>query len=276
MNPGDFGPARIDGTLRSDVWHQASRLNNVGEGDSRHHDNGKVKAIDAARGVVRTVAGGAAPDDLDEPAGIAFGAGRIWVADTNHHRIVVVNPADGSMETVELSTSDDRPKSEITLAAAETEERHLGRPTAEPVRAAPVRVAPQLDADGNRSIMLTITPEPPKGWKLNDLMPLKWEIEAVGEAGPLAAASLRRVNAVAKPKGAFPVTLPLEGIEGKVELLLLVETGICSVGEGECRPSSAATRIPVTIAVDGGPQGEVKLPLPKITGGGIPGLDLFR
>ncbi len=239
--------------------------------------NGKVKAIDAARGVVRTVAGGESADDLDEPAGIAFGAGRIWVADTNHHRIVVVNPADGSMETVELSTTDDPPKPEITLAAAEAEERHLTRPKAEPVRAAPVRVAPHLDADGIRTITITVTPEPPKGWKLNELMPLKWEIEAIGEAGPVGAEALRHVFTVAKPKESFPVTLPLDGIEGSAELLLLVETGVCSVGAGECRPVSTATRIPVTIASDGRPTGEVKLPLPKVAGGGgIPGLELFR
>jgi len=239
--------------------------------------NGKIKAIDTVGGVVRTVAGGGSPDELDEPAGIAFGAGRTWVADPNHHRIVVVNPADGSMETVDLSMAADRPKPEITLATAEAEERHLARPAAEPVRAAPIRVAPQLDADGIRTITITVTPEPPKGWKLNELMPLKWEIEAIGEPGPVGAESLRHVLTVAKPKESFAVTLPLDGIDGKAELLLLVETGICSVGAGECRPVSAATRIPVTIASDGRPTGEVKIPLPKVAGaGGIPGLELFR
>jgi hypothetical protein len=60
-------------------------------------------------------------------------------------------------------------------------------------------------------------------------------------------------------------------------LLLLVETGICSVAEGECRPASVATRIPLTIASDGRPAGEVKLPIPRVAGaGGIPGLELFR
>ena len=266
---GDAGTARLQHPLGV-AWHDGT----IYVADTY---NGKIKAIDASRGVLRTVAGGESPDDLDEPAGIAFGAGRIWVADTNHHRIVVVNPADGSMETVELSTIAAPARAEIALVAAEAEERHLTRPTAEPVRAAPVRVAPQLDADGNRTITITITPEPPKGWKLNDLMPLKWEIEAIGEPGPVGAESLRHVFTIAKPKGAFTVTLPLDGIDGKADLLLLVETGICSVAEGECRPASVATRIPLTIASDGRPAGEVKLPIPRVAGaGGIPGLELFR
>ena len=252
--------------------------------------NGKIKAIDASSGSVRTLADGG-PRGLDEPAGIAFGGGRLWVADTNHHRIVAVSLADGSLEAVELSTpaaaaGNDAAQTEPAWPEPATterpktpkppEERHLARPTADPVRVAPIRVAPRVDADGARTITLSVTPEPPKGWKLNELMPLQWEIEAVGEDGPIDAASLRRVNAVAKPKGSFDATLRLDADEGKAELTLLVETGICSGTEGECRPSSAATRIPITVAADGGPRGEVKLPLPKNTGGGIPGLDLFR
>ena len=256
--------------------------------------NGKVKAVDGAKGTVRTV-GGDAADGLDEPAGIAFGAGMLWVADTNNHRIVAMRPDDGVVRPVALAMRDERPEPSAKPAAetvaqpaakpvatkqpatAGAETPHLERPATDPPRTQPVRVAPQVDADGNRSITLSVVPEPPKGWKLNDLLPLKWELEASGDAGPVDATSLRRVTTVPKPKGPFTVTLPLTGGGGSVEFLLLVETGICSLTEGECRPSAAAIRIPVAIADDGKPVGEVKLPLPRIAGaGGIPGLEFFR
>jgi sugar lactone lactonase YvrE len=272
---GEAGTARLQHPLGV-AWHDGT----VYVADTY---NGKVKAVDAVKGTVRTV-GGDAADALDEPAGISFGAGMLWIADTNNHRVVAMRPGDGVVRPVRIAMPGDRPGPAAEFvattkepAAVEAEVPHLERPATEPVRAQPVRVAPQIDAQGNRSITLTVAPEPPKGWKLNDLLPLKWELEASGDTGPVDAAALRRVTTVSKPKGPFTVTVPLSGGDGTTELLLIVETGICSLTEGECRPSSAAIRIPVAIADDGKPVGAVNLPLPRVAGaGGIPGLEFFR
>ncbi len=63
--------------------------------------NNKIKMIDPKRRSTTTVAGSGEagesdePAQFDEPAGIAATAGRLYVADTNNHRIRVVDLSDG-------------------------------------------------------------------------------------------------------------------------------------------------------------------------------------
>ena len=70
--------------------------------------NNKVKAIDAQTGAGRTIAGtgtaGASDEQgtLDEPSGLAFAKGRLYVADTNNHRIRVVDLTSGKLSTLEI------------------------------------------------------------------------------------------------------------------------------------------------------------------------------
>ncbi|MGE0755965.1 MAG: thioredoxin-like domain-containing protein [Pirellulaceae bacterium] len=68
--------------------------------------NNKIKVVDASTGAVRTLAGTGQPgyDDaqglFDEPAGLAFGRGKLYVADTNNHRIRTVEVATGKVATL--------------------------------------------------------------------------------------------------------------------------------------------------------------------------------
>ena len=64
--------------------------------------NHKIKSIDLSDLQVRTVFGDGNPDTLYEPGGIAARRGEIFIADTNHHRIVRADPALGSVEELEL------------------------------------------------------------------------------------------------------------------------------------------------------------------------------
>jgi sugar lactone lactonase YvrE len=67
--------------------------------------NDKIKAIDAANGTTRTVAGTGKPgysDDqgtFDEPSGLAYAAGKLYVADTNNHLIRTVDLATSKVGT---------------------------------------------------------------------------------------------------------------------------------------------------------------------------------
>lgn len=236
--------------------------------------NDKLKVVAADSGKTRTVAGGMG--EFNEPGGIAFGAGRLWVADTDHHRILAVDPSNGAVHAVELTGLGDGWTAAAPQAPVDEPREHLSKPASPAVQVDAVRVAPTSDGDGRGSIRLDIALEPPKGWKVNDLMPLKWEVVADGD-GPVDPAGLGLVHTVEHPKDGFVVPLPIAAREGVVELTLVVETGICSEAEGECRPVSVAIRIPVTLAEDGAAAGRVTLPLPRAAAaGGIPGLDLFR
>jgi sugar lactone lactonase YvrE len=73
--------------------------------------NGKVKRCDPARAEVRTLAAG-----LHEPGGLCWlGDGRLLVADTNAHRLVVVATADGGLAEVAV-TDESAVRSGPTVA----------------------------------------------------------------------------------------------------------------------------------------------------------------
>jgi thiol-disulfide isomerase/thioredoxin len=67
--------------------------------DSYNH---KVKAIDLRAMQVRTVYGDGGREILDEPGGLAVLDGKIYIADTNHHRILRGDISGGALEEVRL------------------------------------------------------------------------------------------------------------------------------------------------------------------------------
>jgi DNA-binding beta-propeller fold protein YncE len=78
--------------------------------------NSKVKVLDPATRECRTLLGGDAPKGwytdgppFSEPAGLAFAAGKLYVADTNSHRIRVVDLAAKKVTTLPLKGVDPPP-----------------------------------------------------------------------------------------------------------------------------------------------------------------------
>jgi hypothetical protein len=62
--------------------------------------NGKIKAINLRSGDVRALN---LPYRLQEPAGLALGAGALWVANTNAHEIVRVDLSNGQIRRLTIS-----------------------------------------------------------------------------------------------------------------------------------------------------------------------------
>ncbi len=60
--------------------------------------NGAVRRVSLGDGQVSTVARG-----LGQPGGLTFSAGRLVVADTDHHRLVAVDPATGALSPLVLA-----------------------------------------------------------------------------------------------------------------------------------------------------------------------------
>ncbi|MEO8493678.1 MAG: thioredoxin-like domain-containing protein [Planctomycetota bacterium] len=78
--------------------------------------NNKVKVVNAKTGTTKTLAGTGepgladAPAQFDEPAGIAYAKGTVYVADTNNHLIRTINLSTGSVGRLEIPdlTAPDR------------------------------------------------------------------------------------------------------------------------------------------------------------------------
>ncbi len=63
--------------------------------------NSKIKILDPQTAVVKSFIGGM--DELDEPGGISIAGDKIYIADTNNHRIVVADLIEGSAMTLVLT-----------------------------------------------------------------------------------------------------------------------------------------------------------------------------
>ena len=71
--------------------------------------NNKIKVVSAATGETRTLSGTGepgwsdSPAQYDEPAGISFADGRLYIADTNNHRIRTLEIATGRVNTFSIA-----------------------------------------------------------------------------------------------------------------------------------------------------------------------------
>jgi DNA-binding beta-propeller fold protein YncE len=70
--------------------------------------NSKIKVFDLKEQKLSTLVGGhplgwLAPGIFNEPGGISYVGGKLYVADTNAHRICVVDPATRSVKPLELT-----------------------------------------------------------------------------------------------------------------------------------------------------------------------------
>ncbi len=255
--------------------------------------NNKLKAVDPASGAIRTVAGsgrrgrGDVPAEFDEPAGIAAGAGLLWIADTNNHALRVVDPATGSTRTIEIRGLEPPPH--VARAAAESVVAAPGMPAgvgsagaaqpagaqpagAQPAGAKPAGAPPigspligfgassQVDAgrvrgaiaavDGGRVGRFVVVAEPPEGWKLNDMTPLRWRVAVEGAPGAVdaaKAAALSGKEAIAKaaatdgrPPGTFAVAVPLADVAAAepTRLTITIDAILCEAAGSTCRPTS--------------------------------------
>jgi thiol-disulfide isomerase/thioredoxin len=74
--------------------------------------NSKVKEFDLATGILKTFVGGGgdwgwlSPPVFNEPAGISYAAGKLYVADTNAHRIRVIDLATKAVSTLPLQGAE--------------------------------------------------------------------------------------------------------------------------------------------------------------------------
>jgi len=95
---GPFGKARLQHPLGLAWWRDRLLVADT--------YNNKVKALDLAAGRVETVAGTGEEELRDgvltfwEPGGLAVDGDTLYVADTNHHRVVAVELPGGKWRVV--------------------------------------------------------------------------------------------------------------------------------------------------------------------------------
>lgn len=175
---------------------------------------------------------------LEEPAGLHFQDGTLFVADTNRHRVVMIDPA----------TKDWR---EIAIEG-------LGGPQTTPASGNGPRPVPDAArratiASGARTIRLEA--RLPRGYALNAELPITARISAIepGPDGPRVGRPIAQTTF--DPGRSFPLELALPGLggpdagdtrslgDGPRELLIEVGLALCDDAKTTCYPADAVWRV---------------------------------
>lgn len=242
---GNGREARVDGALLDASFAQPSALATDGkEVFVLDSETSSVRAIDVAKGQVRTVMGedlfvfGDVDGDrskarLQHPIGMAFADGAIWVADSYNSKVKRVDPATGATKTVigvDLGEPAGLGVAAGALLIADTNHHRVlrwplsGGAKAEAIAlgdlAAPAAVSPATAAIDARDPTIPLGPAriPPGG---ASTVRVRWEIPAgtgVNDEAPFrvvwaTSRGLTRLPAPTREKG----TLAKDGFEIQVE-----------------------------------------------------------
>ena len=205
--------------------------------------NHKIKRLDVQSRQVRTLAGTGKPGWQDgaadqaqfyEPGGLSSAHGRLYVADTNNHRVRVVDIATRTVSTLPLRGLT--PPSSQTAVTPETAED------------APVRLADHTLAAASQ-VPLHIVLQATDEWKVNEQAPATLTITAEGDAVQIPLEYAQRTLRPMTPQLSIPLTVAQAGTRAvlRVDLAFVM----CQVGQQTvCLPRQLAWEIPVQSRVE--------------------------
>jgi DNA-binding beta-propeller fold protein YncE len=256
-------------TIVGTAWIPAGRLFTFGDDDGQgqrirlqhpldvvYHDglvyvadtyNNKIKVIDPRQVTSKTLAGSREPgrdDDppqFDEPAGLAYAGGKLYVADTNNHAIRTIDLAGGNkVATLEIKGLEPPAKIKKDVRPS--------FPDAEKVDLAEAKLKP---SDGKVKLQVELVL--PEGYKINPIAPLQYLVEAAGAMGPLSRDGLGTLVRVEKPAATFAIELPTKAETGSEKLRVSLAYYYCQDGsEGVCKAGSVVWNLPLNVAPDAG------------------------
>lgn len=172
------------------------------------------------------------PLRLAEPEGLSIAGDKLYIADTNNHRIVVADLQSG--EASELAVRGLRPPAP----------REVGPAQADAV--ADVIEVESQSVKATDALKFEITPKLPEDYKLNPLAPVKYELLAEGPQNLVAQDHLDVRRSAETRDGKIHVSVPVNGKTGRAKLRLSVTLGYCREGTGGlCKLATFHWRIPV-------------------------------
>jgi thiol-disulfide isomerase/thioredoxin len=207
--------------------------------------NSRIKALDLETNEIQTVFGlggtggfrdgGADVAEFDEPGGIDYANGRLYVADTNNHAIRVIDLETGEVSTVVFPNPE-------ALQIGE-EATVVGGNAAQGLQ---IELPEQTVAAGEGEIVLEITL--PDGYKLNNLAPFTSTWSSSGEA--IQISEENQSQSIVEPE--LPIRVPVTLTEGSDVLHGELIIYYCeAVQENLCFIDQITIDAPVTVSADG-------------------------
>jgi hypothetical protein len=187
--------------------------------------NSKLKVLDPARQSCTTFLGG--NGQFNEPAGLSFAGDKLYVADTNSHRIQVVDLKTKAVSTLALQ-GVEAPKPPAVSQ----------RPTfPNPSRA--TLPATKVPRDGELTLQVEL--RLPAGFKLNPDAPMTYLVEALE-----SPAAWSETKTLAEIQTRFAVPVPAARLAGSKGLRLSLVYYECGEGsEAVCRIKSQVWDVPL-------------------------------
>jgi DNA-binding beta-propeller fold protein YncE/thioredoxin-related protein len=204
--------------------------------------NSKIRLYDPQTGITSTLFGqsgnggyrdgDASVAQFDEPGGIDYAAGRLYVADTNNHAIRVIDLASGSVSTVQFANPQALilERNPVTVLGG-----NAGAGTQ-------ITLPAQTATAGNGEVVLTL--RLPDGYKQNDL--IESSVEVSSSSAALQFSAQRFVIT------GESLRIPAEFSAGDAELRLRVTYYYCEAeNQAFCLIDQSELLLPVSVSTDG-------------------------
>jgi len=225
--------------------------------------NSKIKMLDPLTNITTTLTGqggtGGFLDgaldvaEFDEPGGLSYADGRLFIADTNNHAIRVIDLASNEVSTVTFPNPERLVVNDFAI---------IGGNSALGVE---IMLDEQTLSPGESEILLEINL--PEGFQLNDTAPFTATWSSNGEA--ITIAEENATQRIVHPE--VPLHIPVSLSEGSDVLHGDLTIYYCRYGEnGLCFIDELSVDAPVTVSADGAaaPISIVRdVPLPPIASG---------
>jgi thiol-disulfide isomerase/thioredoxin len=206
--------------------------------------NNKIKICEPRVRSVHTLVGthkagdGENPPHFYEPGGLSAAGSKLYVADTNNHKIKVV---DLKTKAVTVLSLDD-------LSPPRLAPRRPSFPNATTLSVPAVEVVPA------NSITLAVSIPLAKGFKFNEESPLLYLVETPDKEGILSPEVSPAGEKLSPPKTEFKITVPLAKLPDageKIDLKISLKTFVCSEPSSLCRIRSLIWKVPITFSASG-------------------------
>lgn len=206
--------------------------------------NNRVKVCNPQTQEVKALIGSHEPGESDdpprfyEPGGLSVAGTSLYVADTNNHKVRVVNLKTNTLKTLALAgVSPPRPAHRAPSFA----------------RARLISV-PAVEAPAGPSIKFAVSIPLPKGEKLNEEVAMSYLVETPGKTGILAPEVPAEGDRIKPPMTEFQITVPLAkpaAAGDSLELRLSLQTFVCSETSSLCKIVNYRWNVPITFGKPG-------------------------
>jgi thiol-disulfide isomerase/thioredoxin len=206
--------------------------------------NNKIKILHPRTRTVKAMVGGKVAGDSDkpphfyEPGGLTVAGNTLYVADTNNHKIKVVNITTHEVDTMPIEGL--------------TPPKAVRRPPTFPN--ATKLTAPKFVAKPSSSLAIAVTLTIPNTYKLNEEQPLHYLLETPEAPGALSDDANAEGGRVKPPSQSFTVAVPLAKPAAAGDALKLrfsLSAFVCSHASSLCRIQSFVWELPVEFADSG-------------------------